>query len=113
TEISRTAGFDVTASVAVPDHVIARIWLFAGEMLVGESETDVIVGPVVSRTVTVNEPVASLPAASVAVQSTVVVPSGNVRGEVIVVAPILHVTATEPSTSSVAEGENDTDTPEA
>ena len=55
-------------------------------------------GAVVSRTVTVKEPWALLPAASVTEQSTVVVPSGNVEPEA-----GTHVTATEPSTKSLAE----------
>ena len=55
-------------------------------------------GSVVSSTVTVNEPLALLPEASVAVQVTIVVPSGKVEpdaGE--------QVTAGEGSTASVAE----------
>jgi hypothetical protein len=56
------------------------------------------VGPVVSRTVTVNEAAPVLPRASVAVQVTVVVPSGNVN-------PLagVQVTSTTPSTVSVAD----------
>jgi hypothetical protein len=45
------------------------VMMFAGQVAVGGS---------VSLTVTVNEQVAVLPLASVAVQSTVVVPFGNV-----------------------------------
>jgi hypothetical protein len=59
----------------------------------------VTAGAVVSRTVTVKLPVASLPAASLAEQSTIVSPKGKVlpeAGE--------QVTRTEPSLSSVAEG---------
>ena len=55
-------------------------------------------GAVVSSTVTVNEPLALLPEASVAVQVTVAVPSGKVEpdaGE--------QTTAGEGSTVSVAE----------
>src|SRR5215212_1716882 len=51
----------------------------------------------VSCTLTSNEPVASFPAASVALQLTGVVAIGNVEPEAGV-----HVTVTEPSTKSVA-----------
>ena len=51
----------------------------------------VIAGGSVSLTVTVNEQVA-VPALFKAVQTTVVVPTGNEKGEVITVEPILHVT---------------------
>src|SRR3954469_10281484 len=56
-------------------------------------------GAVVSATVTTNDFVPGLPAASVAVQSTVVSPIGNVL-------PLagVHVAVTAPSTSSVAAG---------
>src|SRR5262245_2938160 len=57
------------------------------------------VGLVVSTTVIVPETLAGLPAASVAEHDTVVEPSGNVAPEA---AP--HVTATTPSTMSVAVG---------
>ena len=65
-----------------------------------------IVGAVVSFTVTVKlaEPV--LPAASLAVQLTVVVPIGNVEAEA-----GLHVTGREPSTKSVAVAVNVTAAP--
>ena len=55
-----------------------------------------MVGPVVSTTFTISEPVDELPWASVAEQLTVVNPSGNVDPEVGV-----HVVATSPSTMSV------------
>jgi hypothetical protein len=57
----------------------------------------VTTGPDVSATVTVNEAAPVLPRASVAVQLTVVVPSGKT-------APLAgaHVTATLPSTASLA-----------
>src|ERR687894_271249 len=61
------------------------------------SEGNSKVGAVLSCTMTLNEPVASFPAASVAEQLTVVVPSGNVEPEA-----GSHVTGTEPSTASVA-----------
>jgi hypothetical protein len=58
----------------------------------------VTTGPVVSATVTVNEADRLLPRASVAVQSTVVAPNGKVD-------PLAgaHVTATAPSTASIAD----------
>jgi hypothetical protein len=56
-----------------------------------------IVGGVVSRTVTVKDPLAVLPAASDAEQATVVVPSGNVAPEAGV-----HVGVRAPLTSSDA-----------
>jgi hypothetical protein len=58
----------------------------------------VMTGPLVSATVTVNDAAALLPRASAALQLTVVAPSANV-------SPLagLHVTATAPSTLSVAE----------
>jgi hypothetical protein len=59
----------------------------------------VITGAVVSCTVTWNEADAVLPCASVAVQCTVVVPSGNVEPE-----PGVQLTTTDPSTVSVAVG---------
>src|SRR5260370_24712880 len=58
-------------------------------------------GGVVSRTVTWNEPVAVLPWASLALQFTVVRPSGNEEPELGV-----HVTPTVPSTRSVAVAVN-------
>jgi hypothetical protein len=65
--------------------------MFAGTLL--------IVGAVVSRTVTVNVAVPVLFAASVAVQVTVLVPSGNVEPEA-----GLQVTGTFPLTVSLAVG---------
>src|SRR5207249_1613493 len=59
----------------------------------------VIAGFSVSLTVTVKLVVAALPAASVALQSTVVVPTGKVCGEVIVVAPTLQTTVGVPQLS--------------
>ena len=56
-----------------PDPLVASVDTFDG--------VPASAGPVVSRTVTVNDPVAVLPAASVAEQLTVVVPSGNVEPE--------------------------------
>src|SRR5688500_3009744 len=56
-------------------------------------------GPVVSTTLTVNEPLAVLRAASVAEQVTTVSPSGRVAPDT-----VLHETATAPSTRSDAVG---------
>jgi hypothetical protein len=56
-------------------------------------------GGVVSSTTTGNVPVAWLPCESVAVQTTVVVPSANLEPDA-----GLHATATAPSTVSVAVG---------
>jgi hypothetical protein len=75
---------------AAPVGPVASALAFAGT---------VTTGPVVSATVTVNEAARLLLRASVAVHVTVVVPSGNVD-------PLagVQVTATPPSTASVAEG---------
>jgi hypothetical protein len=73
---------------AAPVAPVASTVAFAGT---------VTTGPVVSATVTVKDAVPLLPLASVAVQLTVVAPSGNVD-------PLagVHVTARGPSTRSVA-----------
>src|SRR3989304_3235465 len=67
-----------------------------------------MVGPVVSTTFTINEPVDVFPAVSVAEQSTVVEPSGNVEPEA-----GEHDGATSPSTRSVAVAEYVTEAPDA
>ena len=72
---------------AAPVGPVASTTLFAGR---------VSVGGVVSTTVIVNEPLALLPLASVAVQLTVVAPSANVLPEA------AQVTAGCGSTLSVA-----------
>jgi hypothetical protein len=74
---------------AAPAGPVASIVAFAGTVMAGGA---------VSLTVTVNEAEPGLPCASVAVQVTVVVPSGNVE-------PLagVHATATTPSMLSVAE----------
>lgn len=65
-----TRSVALAAKVAVaPDAPAASLLMFAGT---------VTVGALVSRTVTVNDPVAWLPALSDALQFTVVTPSGNV-----------------------------------
>src|SRR6185436_21063071 len=100
-------GFGSTASVATTLTVTGISWWSGGQrMLRGEVVMLTIVGGVVSRTVTVNEPVAVLPWVSVAVQFTVVVPSANVE-------PLagVHSTATLPETRSVAVAVNVTAAP--
>src|SRR3990172_591438 len=65
-------------------------------------------GSVVSTTFTINEPVDVFPAVSVAEQSTVVEPSGNVEPEA-----GEHDGATSPSTRSVEVAEYVTEAPDA
>src|SRR5258708_32254073 len=77
-------------------------------MVFGDAVIETIVGGVVSCTVTVNEPCATLPAASCALHCTVVVPSGKVDPDAGV-----HVTGTGPSKSSMAVAVNVTTAPEA
>ncbi len=86
----------MNAAVA-PAGPVASLVMFAGS---------VSVGAVVSTTVTSNEPPVALPCASSAEQSTVVVPSGYIE-------PLsgVHVTATVPSTTSLAEGAKATAAP--
>src|SRR5262249_17474417 len=88
---SRSAADTVKLKVA-PDRLVPSLVGFTGT---------VITGAVVSRPVTVNDVLATLPRLSVALQATVVVPAGNV-------APLadVQVTATLPSTRSVAEAVN-------
>src|SRR6187397_2655565 len=81
---------------APPGPVASRTW----------SPGTVTIGSVVSVIWTVREPVAGLPAWSVAVQVTVVVPTGNSESEA-----GSHVTGTDPSTWSVAVGERVTTLP--
>src|SRR5215212_511783 len=93
-----------SVAVAAPYVTSAPCGLVAS--IAGGADGSVNVGGVLSCTVTVNEPVASFPAASVALQLTVVSPSGNVEPEA-----GSHVTFTEPSTSSVADASNVTSAP--
>src|SRR2546426_4492575 len=86
----------VKVARAPPGPVASRV------MLAGT----VTSGAVVSRTVTVNVAVATFPWASVAVQSTRVVPSVNMNPE-----DGLQVAVTGPSTMSVAPTENGTVAP--
>jgi hypothetical protein len=86
-----------TASLAVAVNVSA---FPAGDVaLSAMSAGTVTTGGVVSRTVTWNEALATLPAASLAVHATVVVPSGNVAPD----AGVHENAAT--ATSSVADAE--------
>ncbi len=85
----------LTKSLAVATNVTgAPAALVASAVAVVGAE---MTGGVVSRTVTVNELWAALPAASLALRCTVVTPSGNVLPEA-----GLAVTATAPSTLSLA-----------
>src|SRR4051794_19216345 len=90
---------EVENETVAPDAPVASAVLSAG--------TDTT-GAVVSTTVTVNEPLLLFPAPSVAVQWTVVVPSGNVDPD-----PGPHDGATEPLTMSLAVDANETAAPEA
>ena len=81
-----------------PDGPVASSVMLAGK---------VSVGGVVSWMVTFKLPLVVLPALSVAEQSTLVVPSGNVLPEAGV-----QDTVTEPSTMSVAEAEKVTTAPD-
>src|SRR3989441_6684477 len=80
---------DAVKVKAAPVALVASAVAFAGT---------VTTGPVVSVTVTVNDAALWLPCASVALQVTVVAPTGNV-------APLAgaHVVATGPSSVSVAD----------
>ena len=89
---------DAEYETAAPDGPVASAVIFAGS---------VRVGGVVSRTVTVKLPLAVLLWASVAEQFTVVVPRANVlpeAGE--------QLTATGPSTRSLADAEYETAAPD-
>jgi hypothetical protein len=68
----------LTESVAVTEYVTAAV---APLVVVVMSAGTIRLGAVVSLTVTVNVAVALLPAASVAVQVTVVLPSANMEPE--------------------------------
>src|SRR5258708_5073270 len=98
-EVTPTASVAVAAKLAVaPAALVASAVMFA---------TGLITGGVVSRTVTLNELAAELPALSDAARLTVVVPSGNVLPEA-----GLATTETAPSTSSVALAVKFTNAPE-
>ncbi len=70
------------ASLTTADRVTGTILRFAGQSLPGSAHRLWIAGGVVSTTVTVKLPVDTLPAASVAVQLTVVSPGTNTLPEV-------------------------------
>ena len=86
---STTSLADAVKLNTAPVALVASTVAFAGT---------VTTGPVVSVTVTVNDAAPVLPLVSVAVQWTVVGPSGNV-------APLagVHVTGRDPSTASLAD----------
>jgi hypothetical protein len=88
---------DAENATAAPAGLVASTVLFDGS---------VNTGAVVSETVMSNEPDDVLPCASVDEHVTVVVPTANVEPET-----LLHVTAAEPSTMSVADAENATAAP--
>src|SRR5205085_10756581 len=93
-------GCGSTVSCAVTVMVIGiSLWLGGQRMSCGDASMLSMTGGVVSRTVTVKEPEALLPCASVAVQLTVVVPSAKTpeAGE--------QTGVTAPSTMSVAVSE--------
>jgi len=64
-----------------------RLW-FAGDRVLGLALTVVIVGGVVSTIVTVEVAVLVLPASSLAVKVTVVVPNGNAPGALLVIVAL-------------------------
>jgi|SRR2546425_10262059 len=76
--------------MAVPEPLVARTFMSAGRLRTGG---------VVSRTVTVEDPEPIFPAASVAVQTTVLVPKGKVEPE------SGQVASRDPLTISVADAE--------
>lgn len=85
-----TGSVAVTVKVTTaPEELVASALMFPGRLRVGRPDT-----------VTVKLPVALFPALSVAVQVTVVVPSGKVEPEAGV-----QLTGTVPSTASVADAE--------
>src|SRR5436190_21416522 len=97
TLMMRVTGAVSQLSTTSAKMVTLTILWFSGQMFNGVAVRLRIVGGVVSLTVTVNEPVAVLPCASVALQFTVVVPRSNVEpdaGE--------QVTGTGPSMTSTA-----------
>ena len=99
--------FTVEEASAVPENV--GVASLVTVPLAGEDITGAAGGVAsVNTTVTVNDAVPVLPAASVAEQLTVVVPSGNVEPEAGV-----QTAATEPSMLSVAVTVNDTVLPDA
>src|SRR3989304_1272741 len=95
-----------TRSVAVAEYVTEAPDADVASAVISDGRLSV--GPVVSTTFTINEPVDVFPAVSVAEQSTVVEPSGNVEPEA-----GEHDVATSPSTRSVAVAEYVTEAPDA
>jgi hypothetical protein len=95
-----------TKSVAVAAAYVTSAPCGLVASAAGGADGSVNSGGVVSCTMTLNEPVASFPAASVAVQVTSVVPSGNVEPEAGV-----HSGVIGPSTASLAVAVNVTTAP--
>src|ERR1051325_10779943 len=77
TETIRLTGAASTASLATARTVTGTSSWLGGQRRAGEAVRLWTIGAVVSRTVTVNVAEAALPAKSVAVATTVVVPTGN------------------------------------
>jgi hypothetical protein len=99
TEPSTRSEADAEYVTTAPEIPVAAVVMLAGR---------VSVGGVVSSTVTSKLPLALLPAASVAEQFTVVVPSANVLPDA-----GTHVGVIAPSTMSDADAENVTTAPDA
>lgn len=93
--LHETAAGPVTASTAEAEYVTTAPLAPAAVNV--RLPGTVNIGAVVSRTVTVNDPLAVLPAASLAEQVTVVVPSANVAPD-----GALQDGVREPLTTSVA-----------
>src|SRR5215208_2587661 len=74
----RLVGAGSAASVALTVTVTGTICPFGGDSVFGDAVMLLITGAVVSRTITVNVPVALVPFGSLAVAVTVVVPIANV-----------------------------------
>src|SRR5262249_37948999 len=108
TPTMRVTGAGATASETDAESVTATILWLGGQRTLGEALALANTGPVVSRTVTWNAPVAVFPARSVALALTVVVPIGNVDPE-----GTLSVTGRSPLSASWAEAEKATIAPAA
>src|SRR5688500_5623382 len=89
-------GLGSTVSGAMSATLTATIWSLGGHSVVSEGLVLTTVGGVVSRTVTLNDPLALFRCESVAVHGTLVVPTGKVEPEA-----GEQMTATLPSTMSV------------
>lgn len=101
-----TAVLPLTTSPALALNATTRPATLVASALIGDGSESV--GAVVSRTVTVNEPLPVLPAASVELQFTVVAPGANVEPEA-----GAHANAGLPLTASLALAANVTTWPAA